>query len=417
MEEIIRPFIEYFTTQQYLENDIAVGAIIFSGFGFLYKFGLKWVSLVWSRIVRILTYNLTIEQSDKIYTLFSRKIQEEYSHKLRNVEAYLVENVGTNDYDDELDAKKNAKLRYNHLSDYFYLWYKGTIIRITKTREKLEHADSFANTYMGRFQLTGINKRKINQFLADSSQYETAKIEGLIKTFTPSYNNWEERYSPVGKTFEHLFFPEKQELLEKLDKFQSLQSWYKERGIEWYLGILLYGKAGSGKSSIAKAVSDYTSRDLYIVNLATTSDSDFRSKFNKLGKNAILLLDDVDISLATRNKGVDKDKTTTGVSLATLLGCLDGPTSRGDLIVIMTTNYKEKLDYALIRKGRIDVDLEISYPDDQNIRKYLNNFYKSDYQGIIDPPELSPMVNYQAVCLNNETLEEALVELKQEDLI
>ena len=44
-----------------------------------------------------------------------------------------------------------------------------------------------------------------------------------------------------------------------------------------------------------------------------------------------------------------------GISLSCLLNLLDGVVSGNNLFLIMTTNYVEKLDPALIREGRCDL--------------------------------------------------------------
>lgn len=81
---------------------------------------------------------------------------------------------------------------------------------------------------------------------------------------------------------------------------------------------------------------------------------------------AILLLDDIDCFGLTRpdqspNKKSDdeskdgpQDNVGSAVSLYTLLNVLDGATAADGRLVIMTTNYRETLDEALTRPGRID---------------------------------------------------------------
>jgi ATP-dependent 26S proteasome regulatory subunit len=55
------------------------------------------------------------------------------------------------------------------------------------------------------------------------------------------------------------------------------------------------------------------------------------------------------------------------VSLSALLNVLDGAGSKRDLITIITSNYIEKLDVALIRPGRIDMIIEFDYISKEQI--------------------------------------------------
>ncbi len=43
----------------------------------------------------------------------------------------------------------------------------------------------------------------------------------------------------------------------------------------------------------------------------------------------------------------------------------------------MTSNYPDKLDQALIRPGRIDINLEVGYCNTEMINDMFNYFYKS----------------------------------------
>ena len=60
------------------------------------------------------------------------------------------------------------------------------------------------------------------------------------------------------------------------------------------------------------------------------------------------------------------------------MNSIDGVRSQEGRIVIMTTNYKEKLDPALMRPGRIDELYEISFATKYQIEKMCLRFYKNE---------------------------------------
>lgn len=74
----------------------------------------------------------------------------------------------------------------------------------------------------------------------------------------------------------------------------------------------------------------------------------------------ILLLEDIDGGIVAEGK--------TGVTYAGLLNALDGVVSTEERLIFMTTNHLEKLPKALIRPGRVDVMVSISYPNDQQVK-------------------------------------------------
>lgn len=63
-----------------------------------------------------------------------------------------------------------------------------------------------------------------------------------------------------------------------------------------------------------------------------------------------------------------------------LLNCLDGVASTEARILFMTTNYKEKLDAALVRPGRVDVKEYIGYCSKSQVEKMFLRFYRGPDQ-------------------------------------
>lgn len=60
------------------------------------------------------------------------------------------------------------------------------------------------------------------------------------------------------------------------------------------------------------------------------------------------------------------------------LNAIDGVRSQEGRIIIMTTNYKEKLDPALLRPGRVDEMYEINYASQYQIEKMCLRFFKDE---------------------------------------
>ena len=77
------------------------------------------------------------------------------------------------------------------------------------------------------------------------------------------------------KTFNNIFFPEKDELVEKIKFFEKNEAWFNDKGIPYTLGLLLHGQPGCGKTSTIKAIANYTQRHIISVplkNVKTAAD-------------------------------------------------------------------------------------------------------------------------------------------------
>jgi DNA polymerase III delta prime subunit len=64
------------------------------------------------------------------------------------------------------------------------------------------------------------------------------------------------------------------------------------------------------------------------------------------------------------------------VSFSGLLNAIDGVASHEGRILIMTTNHRERLDSALIRPGRVDVQIEFGYAAKETLSEIFRELYK-----------------------------------------
>jgi ATP-dependent 26S proteasome regulatory subunit len=178
---------------------------------------------------------------------------------------------------------------------------------------------------------------------------------------------------------------EKKRITDDLDMFKNGKDYYARVGKAWKRGYLLYGPPGTGKSAMIGAMANYLDYDIYDIELTSVhSNTDLRKLFIETTSKSIIVIEDIDCSLGitgARNKAAaaeedDKDKkdggpskagvkkdTSSKVTLSGLLNFIDGLWSAcgGERIIVFTTNHYQKLDPALIRRGRMDKHIEMSY--------------------------------------------------------
>ncbi|EEE60121.1 hypothetical protein OsJ_12996 [Oryza sativa Japonica Group] len=205
---------------------------------------------------------------------------------------------------------------------------------------------------------------------------------------------WTEVVFKHPKTFETLAMdPEKKrEIIDDLDMFKNGKEQHRRVGKAWKRGYLLHGPPGTGKSTMVAAMANYLGYDVYDMELTSVhTNTDLRKLLIQTTSKSIIVIEDVDCSsnLTGRRKatgdGEDDDddaKTTTKkvidrggggggvggdskVTLSGLLNFIDGLWSAfgEERLIVLTTNHVEDLDPALIRTGRMDKKIEMSYCD------------------------------------------------------
>jgi chaperone BCS1 len=164
-------------------------------------------------------------------------------------------------------------------------------------------------------------------------------------------------------------------VLEDIEDFILSEEWYTEMGIPYKRSYLLYGPPGTGKSSFAQAIAAEIKYSICFVNCSDKiNDFNFNRLLNSSPKKSIILIEDVD-AIFTERKNTEKMN---ALTFSGFLNAIDGVRSQEGRIIIMTTNYKEKLDPALLRPGRVDELYEINYASKYQIEKMCLRFYKDE---------------------------------------
>jgi SpoVK/Ycf46/Vps4 family AAA+-type ATPase len=224
------------------------------------------------------------------------------------------------------------------------------------------------------------------------------KYYGTIDNKRYFYNKTDKAYEKLvmntNISFNDIYFPQKSQVIQLLDKLL--------KGDLKKLSLLLHGIPGAGKSSIIKAISSYTGYNIIEVKLALIADdNELKSLFfNPLLKvqtgdsakfvdvplnKRIFILEDVDADhnvVNTRTPTdvkLDKLLETSSIkpklTLSGVLNTLDGVLEINGSIIVMTTNHPDKLDPALIRSGRVTLNVELSTMTSEDAKLLIQKYY------------------------------------------
>ncbi|KAM9873570.1 mitochondrial chaperone bcs1 [Verticillium dahliae] len=203
----------------------------------------------------------------------------------------------------------------------------------------------------------------------------------------PTPNNagisWHERKPRPVQSLDSLFIDDKDELVADCLRFfePSSQARRTGRGKLPYMGMLLYGRPGTGKSSFALAVAQHLGVPIYRPgSLSTYDDQTFRSLMSAIQQKCVILLEDIDTADVTRSRN-EANKSGSKVDkacLGTILEELDSLNVEGGAMVMMTTNHMEKLDPALIRAGRVHRRVEFQLASRETAAALFRNEFKDE---------------------------------------
>jgi chaperone BCS1 len=217
-----------------------------------------------------------------------------------------------------------------------------------------------------------------------------------LYTNNPSEDWWKTKKKWSSITFEHparfetlaMDPKKKEEIIDDLIKFKTGKEYYTKVGKAWKRGYLLFGPPGTGKSTMISAMANFMNYDVYDLELTTIKDNnDLKRLLITTSSKSIIVIEDIDCSIDLTGKRKKKKDHVyeskyygtmeSKVTLSGLLNFIDGIWSAcgGERIIIFTTNFVDKVDHALIRRGRMDMHIEMSYCTYEAFKVLAKNYW------------------------------------------
>jgi len=297
---------------------------------------------------------------------------------------YRVEQNNTFSIDNNIYGKiyhKEKMVKNNDYREYIYFELFSKKLSVLELQSWINIKIIEYNNYL-------LNKNN-NQLLID------IYWDNKTKDIEVYHYNW-----VSNVTFDNRFFTNKNNILNNINFFLNNELWYKERGIPYTLGFLLWGNPGCGKTGFIKALMNLTNFNAIVIKLNSNfnfiklKDIIYNEEINNdliipLQKR-IIIFEDIDCmtdiindrTIINNNDKEEKNKILNNNSnnnLSYLLNLLDGLHECHGRIIIMTTNIPNILDKALIRPGRIDYIINFTNATCQDIIDILNYYWNTNY--------------------------------------
>lgn len=125
-------------------------------------------------------------------------------------------------------------------------------------------------------------------------------------------------------------------------------------------GVLLEGKYGTGKTLTAAMLSrECVDNGWTFIYLTNVRDLEKAMRFAKRYEPAVIFAEDIDAVLV-QNEGSKRDQ-----AMNDILNTIDGVDMKGaEQMVVLTTNFVDRINKAMLRPGRLDAVISITPPDE-----------------------------------------------------
>ncbi|KAJ4972803.1 hypothetical protein NE237_005977 [Protea cynaroides] len=421
---------------------------------------------------------------NKLVTFFSPYIEIKFSEYTADrfkrsevfsaIEAYLMSNSSKQAKRLKADAGKNSRTVVLSMDDQEEITeeFQGATFWWSSTVSHTPKFSYFSASDEKRYYILTFHKRYRN-LVTDSylnHVIEEGKAVGVRNQQRKLYtNNSSDNWHGYKKTiWSHVVFEhpstfqtlamdpkKKNEIMEDLITFKRSKDYYKKIGKAWKRGYLLYGPPGTGKSSMIAAIANLLDYDVYDLELTIVkNNTELRKLLIETSSKSIIVIEDIDCSLdltgqrKKNKKKKEKDEKKEGepkpdeikeeeekskdteskVTLSGLLNFIDGLWSAigGEKLIIFTTNYVDQLDPALIRRGRMDKHIEMSYCNYEGFKVLAKNYLDLESDPLFDtihgllkdteitPADVAENLMSKAFEVNSKECLEALISALQE---
>ena len=403
-------FVEALRAQ--LANQVVAGAIALGLVGVLAAALRKVPGALWSQAQRLFVVTATLDSRNDLFAAFVAWMDEQRFG--RRSRWFSVVQAPPAVAGDDSEADDAPPLQYSPAPGFHLFWYRGHLMWL--------HRDIAMNLQVVETIRLGAlfaGRRVMEELMEGVVRHAGARRAHRLSLYT--IDRWGEQWhladTKPRRSLDSVVLDEgvARRLHDDIHEFFDRRDWYAQLGIPWRRGYLLHGPPGTGKTSVAYALAGELRLKLCTLSLTNPklNDHTLSDLLQRTPPRSLILIEDIDAFFKAR----DKQDARIEVSFSGLLNALDGVAAQEGRIVVLTTNHRERLDPALIRPGRIDVEVELGNASAGQLEGLLLRFHPEageraarlarDYP----PGALSP-AQVQQLLIEADSLDEAEAALR-----
>uniref|UniRef100_A0A6C0I5Q9 ATPase AAA-type core domain-containing protein n=1 Tax=viral metagenome TaxID=1070528 RepID=A0A6C0I5Q9_9ZZZZ len=288
---------------------------------------------------------------------------------------------------------------------------KNIKFRIFSNEHDIQHLQKFVETCNQDYERRMVNKLGTHLYFFDQVVQKNTKRSSQNPLPTQFLVYSKHKFSTT-RTFDNVYFDQQAKVRKHTDFFLTNRRWYEKKGIPYTLGFLFHGDPGCGKTSETKAIANVARRHIINVQLSEIKTKSqlrhlfFSEEINVYNGNTLerfiipiherlYVIEDIDAMgdtvlrrewkkpevekkaedpFAVDDNEVLKDP----IDLSFLLNILDGTLESAGRMLVITSNFPERIDRALIRPGRIDMIVNFMRCSTAVLRQMVEGFYDKE---------------------------------------
>ncbi len=297
---------------------------------------------------------------------------------------------------------------------------EGIVYKLSSYEHDIRYIHKFVETTIYNYEQEKKNKLGNEMYYFD---HVTAVGRGAGRAPVPNgFCAFRKSKFQSNRVLDNVYFKECDDLKSRVDFFMRRKDWYDAKGVPHTLGIVMWGHPGCGKTSTIKAIANETKRHIFNISLSqiTTREALKDLFYNDVVniytgdkieqltipiKQRLYVIEDIDamdsvvikrtpeelarMEEERRKKREEQDKLMNQLGrggqnaadedeldLATMLNVLDGVRETPGRVIVLSTNYPERLDEALMRPGRFDIIIEFAKHSCDVLRSHIEKFYE-----------------------------------------